>query len=210
MDGKPARRSRKLVAAKLRRLRLQHGLSQEQLANKADVDPKTVKRAEGGEPVDFSTIKALADILGVVPADLLATDDSAIDRFFETMRHGLHHEALKEFSEGARLRLHARSEELLSLIGRGSPELGLFEGKAAIGMVLEAICSVATVIDAKETSREPVGDDGVLVRGNVIQKIAATQKTPEYTFFLLFKLGSDQIDALDISFDTGIVAEGFR
>jgi HTH-type transcriptional repressor of puuD len=57
---------------KLRRLRLEHGYSQRQLAELAGVSNTTVanieRRTKGAHP---ATLRRLADVLGVSPLDLM-------------------------------------------------------------------------------------------------------------------------------------------
>jgi transcriptional regulator with XRE-family HTH domain len=55
----------------LHRLREERLLTQQQLAEKAEVARSTVARVELGEPARYSTVKALAEALGVTPADLM-------------------------------------------------------------------------------------------------------------------------------------------
>ncbi len=54
----------------LRDLRLRRGWSQEQLAGASGVSVRTVQRVEGGRPAGLATAAALAEALGVDPAEL--------------------------------------------------------------------------------------------------------------------------------------------
>ena len=64
----------KIVSDTLRMLRKETGLSQEGLAERADVDKKTVARIEGGKGGEArpKTVQRLAKALGVEPKDLAA------------------------------------------------------------------------------------------------------------------------------------------
>lgn len=55
---------------KLRQVRLERALSQRALARAAGVRPATVSDVENGTAARISTIKALADALGVAPTDI--------------------------------------------------------------------------------------------------------------------------------------------
>jgi len=58
---------------KLRRLRIRQGYSQQDLADKAKVAPRTVRDAESGKrvPRGYNRIK-IAEALGCTPADLIS------------------------------------------------------------------------------------------------------------------------------------------
>lgn len=56
---------------RIRRERLAQGLTQEQLAASADVDVKTVRKAEQGRRLDVETLTSLARVLGVAPPTLM-------------------------------------------------------------------------------------------------------------------------------------------
>jgi len=64
----------------LRRARLSEGLTQEQLAERADVTPRTVQRAEAGGPLLPHTVAQLARALGRTPAELGLVDCEARGR----------------------------------------------------------------------------------------------------------------------------------
>lgn len=62
----------KLVAANVRRLRKEHGLTQEQLAHEAELDLTYVGGIERGRRnPTVSVLGRIADVLKVEPADLL-------------------------------------------------------------------------------------------------------------------------------------------
>lgn len=63
------------TAARIKSFRLQHDLTQKQLAQKIDVDPITVSRWERGEthPSDLYRVR-IARALGVHPNDLLSEE----------------------------------------------------------------------------------------------------------------------------------------
>jgi transcriptional regulator with XRE-family HTH domain len=64
-------------AARLRQLRNSRGMTQADLARKASVTPSYVSRLEGAKVAPgIDMIERLAVVLGVLPADLLPTDDS--------------------------------------------------------------------------------------------------------------------------------------
>lgn len=68
---------------RLRRLRLDRGLSQRKLAAEAGVDPLTIKRLEhGADPGDLPlrALHRLATALGIPAGDLLATPNNDTDR----------------------------------------------------------------------------------------------------------------------------------
>jgi len=60
------------VGKAVRRLRLQHALTQEQLADEAKISAKTVSRVETGHKTHGSTYRKLARALGVPVKELLA------------------------------------------------------------------------------------------------------------------------------------------
>jgi transcriptional regulator with XRE-family HTH domain len=56
---------------KLRKLRVNQGLTQRQLARKAGISNTTLAKIERGGGAMPPTLKKLADVLGVKPVDLL-------------------------------------------------------------------------------------------------------------------------------------------
>ena len=76
-DGQPQSRARKNFASNLRRHRLDQGLSQERLAEKAKLHPNYVGSVERGERnVSIDNMEKLAEALGVDLRDLLAEVES--------------------------------------------------------------------------------------------------------------------------------------
>jgi transcriptional regulator with XRE-family HTH domain len=67
------KRSFPIDGQKLRNLRGSKGWSREKLAEIADCDPATVKKAEGGGAIDHKIRRRIADALAVEPQDLMAT-----------------------------------------------------------------------------------------------------------------------------------------
>jgi len=67
------------TAEKIKQLRLQKGLSQEALGAKIGVKKAAINKYETGRVVNIkrTTLKRLADALGVTPADLLDDDSSS-------------------------------------------------------------------------------------------------------------------------------------
>ncbi len=67
----------------LRRLRIERGISQCQLARQAQLNKNTIRRADYGKPITFKTAKKIADTLGIDVAELgiMTGDDTryAID-----------------------------------------------------------------------------------------------------------------------------------
>lgn len=63
---------REVMATNLRRLRSERGLSQEELADRADLNRNYVGMLEREEnAATLDTLEKLADVLGVDPSDLL-------------------------------------------------------------------------------------------------------------------------------------------
>lgn len=59
------------IGANLRALRLRHELTQEALAEAADIDLRFLQRVERGQTnVSVAVLVALAEVLGVAPASL--------------------------------------------------------------------------------------------------------------------------------------------
>lgn len=202
---------------------IRRGLSRKELARQADCDPRHLRMViNEGRPVSDDLLTKLGRALGVTKEELLedpadralvrgSDSDAAINRFFATMFSGLPGEALKEFCKRAKLHLHVRSRELLSLIGASSRRPGEFVGRDEIGEVLQKICSIARVEVAKELRRTPMPNDRVLVEGWVKQAITANDNTPiTYDFVLVFEMRKSRIQTLHIHFDTQVVEEGLR
>ena len=59
-----------VLAPQLLRLRLDRGLSQKELAKRSGVARTTIMRAEAGHQIYPSTLRKLAEALGVTPATL--------------------------------------------------------------------------------------------------------------------------------------------
>jgi hypothetical protein len=175
-----------------------------------------------GRPVSDDLLTRLGRALGVTKEELLedpedralvrgSDSDAAVNRFFARMFAGFPHEAIKEFSQRARLHLHVRSRDILSLIGVNSRRPGEFVGRDAIGQVLQKICSIARVEAAKELRRTTMPNDRVLVEGWVKQAITSNTNTSiTYDFILVFEMRKSRIQTLDIHFDTQVVEEGLR
>jgi adenylate cyclase len=65
-------------ARKLREFRRLRGFSQEEMARRAGVDERTIRRAERGETVPHGeTVRIFATTLGVTPEDLFASEERA-------------------------------------------------------------------------------------------------------------------------------------
>jgi len=67
-----AKRSFPIDGQKLRNLRRSKGWSRETLAEMADCDPATVKKAEGGGAIDHGIRRRFADAVGAEPQELMA------------------------------------------------------------------------------------------------------------------------------------------
>lgn len=67
------------TAEKIKQLRLQKGLSQEALGSMIGVKKAAINKYETGRVVNIkrTTLKRLADVLGVTPADLLDDEPSS-------------------------------------------------------------------------------------------------------------------------------------
>jgi transcriptional regulator with XRE-family HTH domain len=62
----------------LRRIRLEHFLSQTELARRSGVHAITITRLESGRTAPSTrTVRALAEALGIPPADLASPDEVA-------------------------------------------------------------------------------------------------------------------------------------
>jgi len=59
-----------LNAERIRQLRIEQGCSQEKLAEIANVNRRTIQRAESGQPVSLETVDLLADALGVDKSEI--------------------------------------------------------------------------------------------------------------------------------------------
>ena len=66
------------TAEKIRRLRLQKGLTQEELGKLVGIQKSAINKYEKGRVVNIkrSTLQLLADALGVAPVDLLDDDET--------------------------------------------------------------------------------------------------------------------------------------
>lgn len=64
----------------LRRRRREAVWTQAELANRAGVTQATVVRAEAGKPIRISTVRKLADALGIAPSELVAKGAEQEDR----------------------------------------------------------------------------------------------------------------------------------
>ena len=65
-----------LPAPSLRRIREQRFITQEELAQQTQVSRATISRIERGEPARLTTLRKLAQVLGIQPADLTAVEPS--------------------------------------------------------------------------------------------------------------------------------------
>src|SRR5271167_3371028 len=65
------------LAARLKQLRKQHGLTQPDLEAKAGVSIATIQRVERGEPSSAATIASLAAAFGMTAAALTSTSEAA-------------------------------------------------------------------------------------------------------------------------------------
>jgi transcriptional regulator with XRE-family HTH domain len=61
----------RILGDRVRTLRAQHGWNQEELAVRAGLVARTVRRIEQGEDAYIGTVEAIADALGVSLADLV-------------------------------------------------------------------------------------------------------------------------------------------
>ena len=79
---------------RVKQLRFAAGMTQEDLAAKADVSVKTISKVENGRAVDASTLRILAAKLGVAPkelvkgnADVLIDRETFLDRLQQRISH---------------------------------------------------------------------------------------------------------------------------
>jgi transcriptional regulator with XRE-family HTH domain len=68
------RRRVQLDVEALRRLRVQHALTQQELAERADRSILTIHNAERGKFVDFSTLHKIAEVFRITPDSLVKID----------------------------------------------------------------------------------------------------------------------------------------
>ena len=74
----PSRNAKQILAENVRRLRLSAGLSQEELADRADLHRTYISSIERSERnVSLENIFLLAEALGVTPADLVTSSDES-------------------------------------------------------------------------------------------------------------------------------------
>lgn len=66
----------RMVKNKIKQLRMAKRMSQEQLAEKAQVSVRTIQRLEAGEDASISTLNLVAGALGVEVGDLFPTSNS--------------------------------------------------------------------------------------------------------------------------------------
>ncbi|MCQ2570273.1 MAG: helix-turn-helix transcriptional regulator, partial [Limosilactobacillus sp.] len=85
---------------KIKTFRKQQNLSQEQLAEKAQVSLRTIQRLEAGEETNTTTLNLVAGALGVEVSDLASNDDSE-----------QHQAKLADADEQLQLQLHDRHDE---------------------------------------------------------------------------------------------------
>jgi transcriptional regulator with XRE-family HTH domain len=76
-------------AEKLDRLRKQAGMKQVELAEAASVDPKTIQRAESGEPISLSNLRRISDALGLQHLAQLLPDGPVIEPVAATKKKAL-------------------------------------------------------------------------------------------------------------------------
>lgn len=69
-----------MVDNQIKKLRLAKGMSQEQLAEKANVSVRTVQRLEAGDDASISTLNLVAGALGVEVGDLFTKTSSTQQR----------------------------------------------------------------------------------------------------------------------------------
>ena len=65
------------VLKRLRRLRLERAMTQRELCERSGVTQVTIVRAERGEDTRPSTLRKLAQALGVEPRELLGPEDES-------------------------------------------------------------------------------------------------------------------------------------
>ncbi len=153
--------------ALLRSDRIRCGLTQEELADLAGLDVKTVRKAERGGRLDLSTLGRLADVLetetgrlvrwGLQVADLRARRHNELRRWFEAWDAHDRDGVLAIYHEKATLRLPG---------GPTIPIHGIFHGKAEIGRAHEMAWSTCRTVPARlEELAVYLSDDVAVVEG---------------------------------------------
>lgn len=89
-----------MIENKIKKLRLAQSISQEQLAEKAQVSVRTIQRLEAGADASISTLNLVAGALGVEVGDLFSSSNSAQQA-----------DKIQSAADQLRFQLHARHEE---------------------------------------------------------------------------------------------------
>lgn len=80
----------RVLGAKLKRLRIRAGLTQEQLAQLVDCSDRLIRRAEGSLPVRYDTLERVAAVLSdhglsIAPGDLVSSHLAIAKRFWKVL-----------------------------------------------------------------------------------------------------------------------------
>jgi transcriptional regulator with XRE-family HTH domain len=152
---------------RIRTTRISRGLTQEQLAARADMDVKTVRKAEQGKRLDAGTLSRLAIALGVQVQTLVrgAADESAAQAFRRNV--------VERWQAGwdardidAIMTLYHDRAELHLPGGPQIPFSGVHRGKTAIRRAIELAWATAqTVPQQPEDYSLIVSGDSVVLHG---------------------------------------------
>lgn len=202
---------------------IRRGLSRKELAAQVGCAERYLRMIlNEGRPVSYDILTRFCRVLGIAKEELLeipderaalrGNDNSAtVNQFFAAMFSGLPDDALRVFAPGAKVKMHVRAPEILALFGTNARRAGIFEGRESISQLLQSICQLARVKNARDVTRTPCSDDRLLIEGWVEQEFPSQPPmsvTYDYALVFLFKDG--QIQELDIYFDTHKVSEALK
>ena len=152
---------------RIRSARLGRGLTQEQLAVSADVDVKTVRKAEQGKRLDVDTLASLALALQIDVAELMTSDGSPEHR--EQVRRQVVERWVVAWDAqdiDALLDLYHEDAVMHLPGGPGIPFGGRFAGKAAIRQCNEQAWASVKTLPARDGDYSiVVADETVVLQG---------------------------------------------
>jgi transcriptional regulator with XRE-family HTH domain len=150
-----------------RNARIQRGLTQESLAERADLDVKTVRNAEAGKRVDLETLGRLAVALGANPSQFIGPGEAAAglqDRRRDVVHHWLR---AWDARDGGTLEALYHDDATMRLPGGPTiPFGGIYRGKAEIRRAHEIAWSTCRTEPIREGDLTfLVSEDVVLMQG---------------------------------------------
>lgn len=188
---------------RIRNARIAHGLTQEQLAARADVDVKTIRKAEQGKRLDVDTLARLARALQIEVGEVVARGSSS-DGPEEVRRQVVQSWVAAWDAQDIEALLALYHDDAVMHLpsGPGNPFGGRFAGKAAIRQCNQQAWDTIKTLPARDGDFSiVVVDDTAVLQGTKRICLPDGREVP-LTSIHMYKFAGDRIIEMRVEYDT--------